>query len=242
MFCIDVDECHGFQHPPHPHLGAYHIPEVDDEVLVQGKLFVGGLSWPSHNCDEHATCSNTVGSFSCTCQEGFIGNGTHCVERCNCTLQGHELCGQMEFLAPDLHASSCEEELLPGGAVRCVCACPPGQHAETVPVSTDVAGNFVQGRVFCQDDCNCSKFHRCAGPEDVMECPPPPNTVVQECKPKYHCWYDASGYKICRKLHPSNCSDTNSTHCNCFCPVPETRNPKPETRNPKNLKTPNPQP
>ncbi|KAJ1464109.1 hypothetical protein T484DRAFT_3647787, partial [Baffinella frigidus] len=117
-----------------------------------------------------------------------------------------------------LHASSCEEEHLPDGAVRCVCTCPPGQHAETVPESTHLAANLAPGRVFCEDDCNCSRFHRCAGPEDVLECPPPPSSDLQECKPKYHCWDDASGYTTCRKLHPSNCSDTNSSHCNCTCP------------------------
>lgn len=29
-------------------------------------------------CDETATCSNTDGSFLCTCNMGFIGNGINC--------------------------------------------------------------------------------------------------------------------------------------------------------------------
>jgi len=29
-------------------------------------------------CDENATCSNTDGSFSCTCRPGFSGNGSFC--------------------------------------------------------------------------------------------------------------------------------------------------------------------
>ena len=32
----------------------------------------------SHNCGMAATCSNTVGSFSCTCQTGFQWNGQTC--------------------------------------------------------------------------------------------------------------------------------------------------------------------
>ena len=31
------------------------------------------------NCHVKATCTNTVGSFTCQCNVGFEGNGTHCV-------------------------------------------------------------------------------------------------------------------------------------------------------------------
>ena len=30
----------------------------------------------SDNCDEHATCANTVGGFTCTCDAGYDGAGT----------------------------------------------------------------------------------------------------------------------------------------------------------------------
>ncbi|EGD78621.1 tamm-Horsfall protein [Salpingoeca rosetta] len=36
------------------------------------------------NCDINATCNNTVGSFECTCNEGFEGNGTVCVNINEC--------------------------------------------------------------------------------------------------------------------------------------------------------------
>ena len=29
-------------------------------------------------CDITATCSNYLGGFNCSCNEGFIGNGTDC--------------------------------------------------------------------------------------------------------------------------------------------------------------------
>ena len=32
----------------------------------------------SHNCSNNATCTNTEGSFNCSCKLGYIGNGHNC--------------------------------------------------------------------------------------------------------------------------------------------------------------------
>ena len=35
------------------------------------------------NCDANAACTNTPGSFDCTCNQGYTGDGVTCVGRWN---------------------------------------------------------------------------------------------------------------------------------------------------------------
>ncbi len=32
----------------------------------------------THNCDINGQCSNTVGSFTCSCNTGYAGDGVNC--------------------------------------------------------------------------------------------------------------------------------------------------------------------
>lgn len=64
------------------------------------------------NCDDNAVCTNTLGSFRCTCRSGFAGNGVLCLPLVPCDLSDQQ---QLEEETP-------EEETpisrTPGGRIR----------------------------------------------------------------------------------------------------------------------------
>ena len=52
-----------------------------DLVLIICLLFFSDnneCTLGTHNCHANATCSNTDGSFTCTCDSGYSGNGVTC--------------------------------------------------------------------------------------------------------------------------------------------------------------------
>ena len=60
-------------------------PQVDVFVSTYTKITCFSLSLDidecktlTHKCDGNATCNNTLGSHTCTCKAGFVGNGTRC--------------------------------------------------------------------------------------------------------------------------------------------------------------------
>ncbi|XP_078367586.1 uncharacterized protein LOC144651502 isoform X2 [Oculina patagonica] len=43
----------------------------------------------SHDCDVNANCTNTVGSYNCTCKEGYAGDGRSCSDIDECSNGSH---------------------------------------------------------------------------------------------------------------------------------------------------------
>lgn len=47
------------------------------EILIT-IVDVNECTGETDNCDDDATCTNTKGSFVCTCDQGYSGNGVTC--------------------------------------------------------------------------------------------------------------------------------------------------------------------
>ena len=61
-----------------------------------------------HDCDENASCTNTEGSYSCLCNQGYMGDGKQCLDVDECK-DGTDLC--------DLNAQCVNNE----GSYDCTC-------------------------------------------------------------------------------------------------------------------------
>jgi len=53
-------------------------------------LEVDECSAKTHNCDANAGCTNNVGSFACSCNSGYSGDGLTCNNVDECTLATHD--------------------------------------------------------------------------------------------------------------------------------------------------------
>uniref|UniRef100_H2Y5Q7 EGF-like domain-containing protein n=1 Tax=Ciona savignyi TaxID=51511 RepID=H2Y5Q7_CIOSA len=89
-----------------------------------------------HNCHANATCTNNIGSFTCSCNTGFTGNGVNCSDIIECTSGTH-----------NCHANAtCTNNI---GSYTCSC-------------NTGFTGDGVN----CTDINECiSSTHNCSGNE-----------------------------------------------------------------------------
>ncbi|VDK19147.1 unnamed protein product [Anisakis simplex] len=61
----------------------------------------------SAECDKRASCTNTIGGYECTCEEGFTGNGRTCSPLNDCSQQ-EGICDRHAFCLGSLRMCICQ--------------------------------------------------------------------------------------------------------------------------------------
>ncbi|XP_078678345.1 uncharacterized protein LOC144914402, partial [Branchiostoma floridae x Branchiostoma belcheri] len=135
----------------------------------------------THNCDHHAICTNTPGSFTCTCNAGYSGSGVTCTEVDECTDWSHNCSPHATCTnTPASFTCACNPGYS-GDGVTCIdideCAdgtdnCSPDATCFNTPGSFTCICNsgYIGDGFFCYDDhdeCaddshNCSPHATCS--------------------------------------------------------------------------------
>ena len=63
---------------------TFKFDTVDDEVNNTAGIAVSNLKLTPRPCGANATCSNSVGSFTCSCDSGYSGDGQNCTDIDEC--------------------------------------------------------------------------------------------------------------------------------------------------------------
>ncbi|KAL9989007.1 hypothetical protein ACROYT_G003511 [Oculina patagonica] len=69
-----------------------------------------------HDCAAEAVCTNTAGSFICTCLDGYQGNGKTCQDKDECSTNEHN-CNSAEACVNTIGSFTCsctEDEIQDG--------------------------------------------------------------------------------------------------------------------------------
>uniref|UniRef100_A0A3B3X9S2 EGF-like domain-containing protein n=1 Tax=Poecilia mexicana TaxID=48701 RepID=A0A3B3X9S2_9TELE len=167
---------------------------LDKDECAQGQI-----------CHTRATCTNTIGGFFCSCQQGFIGDGFSC--------EDVNECSRSNTTCPSF--SQCVNS--PGSYV---CSCLNGTVA-----SNDSCLCHLSPSVTCTDIDECQMDNIC--PDNETECLNTPGSFSCVCKQGYtlngtQCFFPATpnvnecdtGQQDCSEF--AQCNNTVGSY-SCFC-------------------------
>ena len=104
----------------------------------------------SNNCDANAICLNTIGSFTCTCNEGYYGTGKYCAP------------GQC-------HDGSCPVNQKCSKPTSIDCECKSG----FIQVSSNICADIDE----CSDENDCAGEAKCLNTPGSYKCACKPGFV-----------------------------------------------------------------
>ena len=58
----------------------FKVPEI---IIITCFIDIDECVLELDDCHDNATCNNTIGSYTCMCNDGFEGNGSHCISKFN---------------------------------------------------------------------------------------------------------------------------------------------------------------
>ena len=69
--------------------GRKNVTHNHDRVLYFFFIDVDECLANTHDCHEDALCNNKIGSYNCSCKQGYEGNGFNCSDIDECTTDAH---------------------------------------------------------------------------------------------------------------------------------------------------------
>ncbi|WAR25022.1 LOW QUALITY PROTEIN: FBN1-like protein, partial [Mya arenaria] len=192
----------------------------------------------TNDCDSsHGTCTNTAGSYSCSCTSGYTGDGYTCVDLnecneadrggcaqgCSNTIGGHScFCGQGYTLNADGLACNDIDECLSSSTNNCYnnsyCSNTGGSYTCTCPTDFVLKADGVtcQSINQCSSDNTCE--YTCNRINDVDTCTCQNGYQLNQdgstCSDINEC--DAAGSTLCLDINNVVCQNTEGGYT-CVC-------------------------
>ena len=120
-------------------------------VVWKWFLDIDECTSPEHNpCSQYATCANTVGSVTCECKKGFVGDGFTCTDINECELGDHTCAplGGQCFNKPGGFGCRCAPGFV-GNGWKCNGTCVPFSYEKSKKIWFDFNLSIFASREKC---------------------------------------------------------------------------------------------